>query len=58
MIGFAAEKLMEMEVGVATGAVWGEKSPLRTAQRNGYRDRDWGEAERNHGRTHHFPPDA
>ena len=41
MIGFAAEKLMEMEVGAATGAAWGEKSPLRTAQRNDYRDRDW-----------------
>lgn len=41
MIGFAAEKLMQMEVGAATGAAWGEKSPLRTAQRNGYRDRDW-----------------
>lgn len=41
MIGFAAEKLMEMEVGAATGAAWGEKSPLRTAQRNGYRDRNW-----------------
>jgi transposase-like protein len=42
MIGFAAEKLMEMEVGAATGAPYGEKRrPLRTAQRNGYRDRDW-----------------
>jgi transposase-like protein len=41
MIGFAAEKLMELEVGAATGAAWGEKSPLRTAQRNGYRERDW-----------------
>jgi len=41
MIGFAAEKLMEMEVGAATGAAYGEKSPLRTAQRNGCRDRDW-----------------
>lgn len=28
-------------MGAATGAAWGEKSPLRTAQRNGYRDRDW-----------------
>lgn len=41
MIGFAAERLMELEVGVATGAGYGEKNPLRTAQRNGYRDRDW-----------------
>jgi transposase-like protein len=41
MIGFAAERLMELEVGAATGAAYGEKNPLRTAQRNGYRERDW-----------------
>ena len=41
MIGFAAEKLMALEVGAATGAAWGEKSPERRAQRNGYRERDW-----------------
>ncbi|GGW46201.1 hypothetical protein GCM10011452_37760 [Gemmobacter lanyuensis] len=41
MIGFAAERLMELEVGAATGAVYGEKDPARLAQRNGYRDRDW-----------------
>src|SRR5690606_11362680 len=41
MIGFAAERLMELEVGAATGAGYGEKSTERRAQRNGYRDRDW-----------------
>lgn len=39
MIGFAAERLMEMEVGALTGAGYGEKNPERLAQRNG--DRDW-----------------
>ena len=41
MIGFAAERLMELEVGGLTGAGWGEKSPDRLVQRNGYRDRVW-----------------
>jgi putative transposase len=41
MISFAAERLMEMEVGALTGAAYGEKSPERRAQRNGYRDRAW-----------------
>ncbi len=37
MIGFAAERLMELEVGAFTGAAYGEKDSDRRAQRNGYR---------------------
>jgi putative transposase len=41
MISFAAERLMEIEVGALTGAPYGEKSAERLVQRNGYRDRIW-----------------
>ena len=41
MIGFAAQRLMDLEVGSLTGAGYGEKSSERLAQRNGYRERDW-----------------
>lgn len=37
MMGFAAQRL---EDGGLTGAGFGEKSPERLAQRNGYRERD------------------
>jgi putative transposase len=41
MIGFAAQRLMELEVQGVTGATYGEKSTDRLVQRNGYRDRSW-----------------
>jgi hypothetical protein len=39
--GFAAQRLMELEVEGLTGAAYGEKTSERLAQRNGYRDRTW-----------------
>jgi hypothetical protein len=39
--GFAAQRLMSLEVGGLTGTGYGEKSDDRLAQRNGYRERDW-----------------
>jgi len=41
MVGFAAQRLMELEVESLTGAAHGERSPDRVNHRNGYRDRDW-----------------
>jgi putative transposase len=40
MIGFAAHRLMELEVEGLTAA-YGEKNQDRLVQRNGYRDRSW-----------------
>ena len=41
MIGFTAQRLMELEVESVTGAAHGERHPDRTNHRNGYRDRIW-----------------
>ena len=41
MIGFAADRLMQLETGALCGAAPGERSPERVNQRNGYRERDW-----------------
>jgi transposase-like protein len=41
MIGFAAQRLMELETESLCGAGHGERSADRRNQRNGYRDRDW-----------------
>ena len=41
MIGFAAQRLMELESDTLCGAGHGERRESRTNQRNGCRDRDW-----------------
>jgi putative transposase len=41
MIGFAAQRLMELETEGLCGAGPGERSSQRLNHRNGYRDRDW-----------------
>jgi transposase-like protein len=41
MIGFAAHRVMELEMAGLTGAGHGERSESRINQRNGYRERDW-----------------
>jgi len=42
MIGFSAQRLMELEVESLTGAPHGARAPAaRLTHRNGYRERDW-----------------
>ena len=41
MIGFAAQRLMDLETDSPCGAGHGERSAERVNQRNGYRERDW-----------------
>jgi putative transposase len=42
MIGFVANRMMEVDVEGLTGAAYGERSLARVNQRNGYRERSWG----------------
>jgi Transposase, Mutator family len=41
MIGFAAQRLVELETEALCGTGHGERSEERTNLRTGYRDRDW-----------------
>jgi putative transposase len=41
MVGFVAQRLMELDVSALCGAGHGERSETRINQRNGYRDRTW-----------------
>jgi transposase-like protein len=41
MIGFVANRMMDLDVENLTGASWGERSAGRVNQRNGYRERSW-----------------
>jgi transposase-like protein len=41
MVGFTAQRLMELEAESLTGAPYGTRSEERVNQRNGYRDRIW-----------------
>src|SRR5262245_48124273 len=41
MIGFVANRMMDLDVEGLTGAAYGERSLARVNQRNGYRERSW-----------------
>ena len=60
MIGFVANRMMDVDVEGLTGASWNERSATRTNQRNGYRERAWetraGTVERQPQRSSHARP--
>ena len=41
MMAYVANRMMDMEVESLTGAGHGERTPMRTNHRNGYRERAW-----------------
>ncbi|MBB4000077.1 transposase-like protein [Aureimonas pseudogalii] len=41
MLAFAADRMMELEIEVRTGANPGVRMPERTNHRNGHRERAW-----------------
>ena len=41
MVGFTAQRLMDLEAESLTGAPYGKRSEGRVNQRNGFRDRTW-----------------
>ena len=41
MVGFTAQRLMELEAESLTGAPYGKRGDERVNQRNGFRDRSW-----------------
>lgn len=41
MLAFAADRMMELEIEVRTGASLGARTPERSNHRNGYRERAW-----------------
>jgi putative transposase len=41
MVGFTAQRLMELVAESLTGAPYGKRSDERINQRNGFRDRTW-----------------
>jgi putative transposase len=41
MIGFSAQRLMDLEVETLTGAAHGSRNADRLTHRDGYRERDW-----------------
>jgi putative transposase len=55
MIGFVAQRLMELDVDNRCGASHGERSEARTNSRNGFRDRQWDTRVKQRAKLSRFP---